>query len=93
VLACAQGDEPPHERLRFAYQDALRQVQPHDVPEDLRDDLAALKARLARLDTPDEQGLGAEAPQRVSAEEASEMIATLVEMFDKIARAVGRWQD
>jgi hypothetical protein len=70
----------------------LRQVQPDDVPEDLRDDLAALKAQLASLAAPADQGVGATGPQLLSAGEASEVIATLVEMFDKIARAVGRWQ-
>jgi hypothetical protein len=90
VLTCAQGDEPPSERLRRAYQEAVRAVQAQDVPVDLRADLAALQARLALLD-----GGAAERrtvpPPLLSPEEVSELIDRLVELFDKIARAVGRW--
>jgi hypothetical protein len=91
VLTCAQGAEPPSERLRRAYQEAVRAVQAEDVPVDLRADLAALQAHLAVLDG------GAAEPRTVPPpllrpEEVRELIATLVELFDKIARAVGRWQ-
>jgi hypothetical protein len=91
VLTCAQGNEPPSERLRRAYQEAVRAVQAEDVPVDLRAELAALQARLALLDGGGAAERRTMPPPLLSPEEVSELIDTLVELFDKIARAVGRW--
>jgi hypothetical protein len=88
VLGLARSNWPLPARLGAVYLAHLRLLDPEDVPEDVRQDLAQIRTTFSTL-TEFDEGVIRAATARLGEETARDLIEKVVGIYDRVCRRLG----